>query len=47
MTTEKTEETTKEPKHRDWIKLWIKESLIGTIRDDCTPEERSIFWDLN
>jgi hypothetical protein len=36
----------KEPKHRDWIKLWIKESLIGTIRDDLTPEERSVWYDF-
>ncbi len=35
-----------EPQHRDWIKLWIKESLIGTIREELTPEERSIWWDF-
>ena len=35
-----------EPVHRDWIKLWIKDSLIGTIREDLTPDERSIWWDF-
>ena len=35
-----------EPKHRDWIKLWIKESLLGTIREDLTPDERSLWYDF-
>lgn len=35
-----------EPKHRDWIKLWIKESLLGTIREDLTPEERGTWYDF-
>lgn len=35
-----------EPRHRDWIKLWIKESLLGSIRDDLTPEERSVWFDF-
>jgi len=38
--------TAKEPKHRDWIKLWIKESLLGTIREDLTSEERSVWYDF-
>ncbi|KKN03087.1 hypothetical protein LCGC14_1111140 [marine sediment metagenome] len=35
-----------EPKHRDWVKLWVKESLIGTIREDLTPEERGTWYDF-
>lgn len=35
-----------EPKHRDWIKLWVKESLIGTIREDLTSEERGMWYDF-
>ena len=38
--------TGKEPKHRDWIKLWIKEGLLGSIREDLTPEERATWWDF-
>jgi len=38
--------TSIEPKHRDWIKLWIKEALLGTIREDLTPEERSVWYDF-
>jgi DnaD/phage-associated family protein len=38
--------TGQEPKHRDWIKLWIKESLLGTIREDLTAEERSVWYDF-
>ncbi len=38
--------TSTEPKHRDWIKLWIKESLLGTIREDLTPDERSVWYDF-
>lgn len=38
--------TGREPKHRDWIKLWIKESLLGTIREDLAPEERSTWYDF-
>ena len=29
-----------------WIKLWVAESLRGTIRFDFTPEERGIWYDL-
>ena len=36
----------KEPIHRDWIKLWVKECLIGTIREDLTPEERGVWYDF-
>lgn len=35
-----------EPVHRDWVKLWIKESLIGTIREDLTPAERGLWYDF-
>ena len=35
-----------EPVHRDWVKLWIKESLLGTIREDLTPEERGTWYDF-
>ncbi len=35
-----------EPKHRDWIKLWVKESLLGTIREDLTSEERGMWYDF-
>lgn len=35
-----------EPKHRDWVKLWIKEALIGTIREDLTPAERGTWYDF-
>jgi len=31
---------------RKWIKLWVKESLIGTIRFDFTPAERGVWFDL-
>ncbi len=31
---------------RKWVKLWIDEWLTGTIREDSTPEERSIFTDF-
>ena len=37
---------TQEPKHRDWIKLWIKESLSGTIREDLTASERGLWYDF-
>jgi len=36
----------KEPYHRDWVKLWVKECLIGTIREDLTPEERGVWYDF-
>ncbi len=36
----------KEPKHRDWVKLWVKEALLGTIREDLTPEERGTWYDF-
>ena len=35
-----------EPRHRDWVKLWIKESLLGTVREDLTPEERGTWYDF-
>jgi len=35
-----------EPRHRDWVKLWIKESLLGTIREDLTAEERGVWYDF-
>lgn len=35
-----------EPKHRDWIKLYIKECLLGTIREDLSPEERGTWYDF-
>jgi len=35
-----------EPKHRDWVKLWCKEALLGTIREDLTPEERGTWYDF-
>lgn len=38
--------TGQEPKHRDWVKLWIKEALLGTIREDLTPEERGTWYDF-
>ena len=38
--------TTQEPKHRDWIKLWIKESLSGSIREELTPAERGMWYDF-
>jgi len=31
---------------RKWIKLWIDECLTGTIREDVTPEERSVWYDF-
>ena len=31
---------------RRWIKLWVAESLRGTIRFDFTPEERGVWYDL-
>ena len=36
----------REPKHRDWIKLHVKECLIGSMREDMTPEERSVWYDF-
>ena len=38
--------TGKEPRHRDWIKLWVKEALLGTIREDLAPEERGTWYDF-
>ncbi len=38
--------TGQEPKHRDWVKLWVKEALLGTIREDMTPEERGTWYDF-
>jgi len=35
-----------EPIHRDWVKLWVKECLLGTIREELTPEERGIWYDF-
>lgn len=31
---------------RRWIKLWVRESLTGTIRFDFTPAERGVWYDL-
>ena len=31
---------------RRWVKLWVSESLRGTIRFDLTPSERSVWYDL-
>ena len=31
---------------RKWIKLWIDECLTGTIREEVTPEERSVWYDF-
>ena len=31
---------------RRWIKLWVKECLIGTIREELTPEERGVWYDF-
>lgn len=31
---------------RKWIKLWVSESLRGTIRFDFTPAERGVWYDL-
>jgi len=30
---------------RKWIKLWIDECLTGTIREELSPEERSVWYD--
>lgn len=32
--------------NRSWIRLWIKESLRGSIRIDLTPAERSVWYEL-
>ncbi len=31
---------------RKWIKLWIDECLTGTIREDLTLEQRSVWYDF-
>lgn len=31
---------------RPWLKFWSKEWLEGSVRFDCTAEERGIFADL-
>lgn len=31
---------------RKWIKMWVQESLTGTLRFDFTPAERGVFYDL-
>jgi len=36
----------KEPLHRDWVKLYVKECLIGSMREEMTPEERSVWYDF-
>lgn len=36
----------REPSKRLWIKLFIKECLIGTIREDLTPSERGLWYDF-
>ena len=35
-----------EPRHRDWVKLWVKEALLGTIREDLTAGERGTWYDF-
>ena len=29
-----------------WVKLWVQESLIGTVRFDFSPAERGVWFDL-
>ena len=31
---------------RQWVKIWVIESLTGTIRHDFTPEERCVWYEL-
>jgi len=31
---------------RKWVKIWVDESLTGTVRFDLIPAERSIWYDL-
>ncbi len=31
---------------RRWVKVWVNESLTGTIRFDFTPAERGVWYDL-
>lgn len=31
---------------RSWIKIWVAESLRGTMRFDFTPAERGVWYDL-
>ncbi|MBA7483024.1 hypothetical protein ES705_28335 [subsurface metagenome] len=31
---------------RTWVKMWVNESLEGTIRFDFTPAERGVWYDL-
>ena len=31
---------------RKWIKIWVAESLRGTMRFDFTPAERGVWYDL-
>ena len=31
---------------RKWVKLWTYESLTGTLREELTPAERSVWWDF-
>ncbi len=31
---------------RVWVKMWVNESLEGTIRFDFTPAERGVWYDL-
>ncbi len=31
---------------RRWIKVWVQESLTGTVRFDFTPAERGVWYDL-
>ncbi len=33
-------------KKRSWIKLWVNESLRGTIRFQLTPEQRGVWYDI-
>ena len=31
---------------RRWIKVWVEESLSGTMRFDFAPDERGVWYDL-
>jgi len=29
-----------------WFKHFVDESIMGTLKTECTPEERGVWWDL-
>jgi len=31
---------------RRWVKIWVEESLSGTMRFDFAPDERGVWYDL-